>query len=81
MQNAIVPPWEPGQHEPIRPPMVYIEKRLTWEYKQIARNLKSEKPLDEMELNALGKEGWELTGIAQYPPMTCFYFKRQVERE
>lgn len=78
MQHAIIPPREPGQQEPIRPPMIYIEKRLRWEYRQIVRNLENEKPLDETELNALGKDGWEMTGIAQHPPMTYFYFKRQI---
>lgn len=80
MQHALIPPREPGQHEPIRPPMVYIEKSLKWEYKQIVRNLESEKPLDESELNALGEQGWEMTGIAQQPPVTYFYFKRQIEK-
>ena len=60
--------------------MIYVEKQLKWEYKQIARNLESEKPLDETELNALGEEGWELTGLAQQPPITYFYFKRQIEK-
>jgi hypothetical protein len=78
MQHVIIPPREPGQQEPIRPPMIYIEKRLRWEYRQIVRNLENEKPLDETELNALGKDGWEMTGIAQHPPMTYFYFKRQI---
>jgi hypothetical protein len=80
MQHALIPPREPGQHDPIRPPMVYIEKALKWEYKQIVRNLESEKPLDESELNALGEQGWEMTGIAQQPPVTYFYFKRQIEK-
>lgn len=80
MQYAILPPHEPGQPEPIRPPMIYVEKRLKWEYKQVIRNLESEKPLDETELNALGEDGWELTGIVQQPPNTYFYFKRQIEK-
>ena len=41
MQRFLIPPREP-QHEPIRAPMIYIEKRLKWEYKQIVRNLKKE---------------------------------------
>lgn len=74
MNHMLIPP-----HEPVRPPMVYVKKSLQWEYKQIVRDLKTEKPLEEAELNALGQEGWELTGIAQHPPTTYFYFKRQVE--
>jgi len=80
MQHALIPPREPQQHEPIRPPMIYIEKQLKWEYKQIIRDLENEQPLDEAELNALGEEGWELTGMAQHPPQTYFYFKRQIEK-
>ena len=79
MQRTLIPPREP-QHEPVRPPMIYVEKRLTWEYKQIVRDLESEKPLDESELSALGDDGWEMTGIAQHPPLTYYYFKRPSER-
>jgi hypothetical protein len=77
MNHMLIPPREP---DPVRPPMIYIEKQVKWEYKQIIRNLENEKPLDETELNALGKDGWEMTGIAQQPPMTYFYFKRQIEK-
>ena len=78
MQRSLIPPREP-QQEPIRPPMIYVEKRLKWEYKQIVRNLEKEKPLEEEELNKLGEEGWEMTGVVQQPPVTYFYLKRQVE--
>ena len=74
MQHTIIPP-----HEPIRPPMIYIERQLKWEYKQIVRNLESEKPLDETEMNALGEDGWEMTGIAQHALVTYYYFKRPTE--
>ena len=80
MQHAIIPPREPQQREPIRPPMIYVERRLKWEYKQIVRNLKGEQPLDEAEMNALGADGWEMSGVAQHRPMTYFYFKRQIEK-
>ncbi len=79
MNHMLIPPREPEQSEPVRPPMVYIKKRLKWEYKQIVRDLEKEKLLDETELNALGDQGWEMTGLAQDPPKTYYYFKRQVE--
>jgi hypothetical protein len=79
MQHALIPPREP-QNQPIRPPMVYVEKPLKWEYKQVVRNLEKEKSLDEAELNTLGEAGWELSGIAQQRPLTYYYFKRQVEK-
>lgn len=80
MERSLIPPHTPGQQEPIRPPMIFIEKQLKWEYKQIVRNLENEKPLDEAELNDLGKEGWEMTGVVQLPPIIYFYFKRQIEK-
>lgn len=79
MLQALVPPREP-QPEPVRPPMIFIEKSLKWEYKQIIRNLENEALPDEAELNALGEEGWELSGVAQQPPLAYFYFKRLIEK-
>lgn len=79
MNHALIPPREP-QERPVRPPMIYVERQTKWEYKQIVRNLEKEDLLDEAELNRLGEEGWELTGVAQQPPLACFYFKRPVER-
>jgi len=76
MNHAIIPPYEPEQSEHVRTPMVYVKESLKWEYKQIVRNLKKEKPPDETELNALGAEGWEMSGVAQQPPFAYFYFKR-----
>ena len=78
MNRSILPPYDPNK--PVRAPVVYIEKKLKWEYKQISRNHKKEKPLDEAELNALGAEGWELSGIAQHSTNIYFYFKRSVEK-
>ncbi len=79
MNVMLIPPREPQQN-PVRPPMVYVEKPVKWEYKQIVRDLEKEKLLDEAELNELGKEGWELSGTAQLPPLAYFYLKRQVEK-
>ena len=59
--------------------MVYVKKLVKWEYKQIIRDLETEKLLDEAEMNAIGEEGWELTGIAQQSPRTYYYLKRQIE--
>ena len=79
MNHMLIPRREPGQPESVRPPMIYVEKQVKWEYKQIVRNLENEKPLDEMELDLLGKDGWEMTGIAQQSLTIYFYFKRQTE--
>lgn len=80
MNHAIIPPHEPKQPEPVRPPMVYIERPTRWEYKQIVRNLETESPPDEAELNKLGEEGWGLSGVAQKPPFAYFYFKRLIDK-
>lgn len=80
MNHSIIPTREPKQPEPIHPPMVYVKESLKWEYKQITRNLKKEGPLSEAELNALGEDGWEMSGVAQQPPITYFYFKRLVDK-
>ena len=80
MYHMIIPPNEPKPTDPVRPPMLYVKKSLKWEYKQIARDLAKEQPLEEAELNQLGEEGWELSGIAQQPPLTYYYLKRQTEQ-
>ena len=77
MLQALIPPRDP---QPVRPPMIYVEKRTRWEYKQIIRSLDKESLPDETELNALGEEGWELSGVAQQPPLAYFYFKRPIEK-
>jgi hypothetical protein len=79
MNQMLIPPRETG-HEPVRPPMIYIEKQTKWEYKQMIRNLEKESPPDEVELDRLGEEGWEMSGVAQQPPLAYFYFKRLVEK-
>ena len=80
MNSTLIPPYEPKPSASIHPPMVYIEKRMKWEYKQIVRSLKKETPPDEAELNQLGEEGWEMSGVAQQPPLAYFYFKRLIEK-
>jgi len=79
MHHSILPPYEPNQGEPVRPPMVYVEKPLQWEYKQVIRDLDQESFLNEAELNELGKDSWEMSGIAQQQTKVIYYFKRLVE--
>jgi hypothetical protein len=78
MYRALIPPHESKQS--VHAPMVYVEKRSKWEYKQIVRNLKKEGPPGEGELNQLGEQGWEMSGVAQQPPLAYFYFKRLSEK-
>lgn len=70
----------PSEGSPIQPPMIYVSEEPRWEYKQLVRNLEKEQPPTEAELNALGKEGWELAGVLNHSPLVYFYFKRSVIR-
>ncbi len=80
MNHAIIPPREPKQSGSVRPPTIYVKQSITWEYKQIVRNLEMENPPNEAELNALGADGWELSGVTQQAPLAYFYFKRLIEK-
>jgi hypothetical protein len=57
-------------------PMVYVTDKTVWQYKLLTRNLAKEEAPSEAELNALGKDGWELAGIVTDHPIVRFYFKR-----
>jgi len=56
--------------------LVYVKEKAKWEYKVLVRNLGKEQAPDEIELNALGVDGWELAGVASDSPLIYFYFKR-----
>jgi hypothetical protein len=75
--NTLEIPFRPGwpiAGEPrIDPPLVHLEPR--WEYKTITREVATGL-LSEAELNAVGSEHWELTGIVPAGTQVCFYFKR-----
>lgn len=45
---------------------------VEWEYKIV-----SEKRCDEEYINTLGRERWDLVGIAQCPTGSTLYFKRE----
>ena len=55
-------------------PMVYVHERTEWEYRLVTRDL-TNMP-NEDELNAFGKEGWELAGVLVQGGVSHFYFKR-----
>ena len=60
-------------------PIVYVKDNTVWQYKLVTRNLAKADAPTEAELNALGKEGWELAGIVTDHPIVYFYFKRLKE--
>jgi hypothetical protein len=75
MFNKFTLPTQPEiPHVPA--PMVYVQQTSTWEYKQITRDLSSEQTPTVEELNALGKDGWELAGVVTNQSIAHFYFKR-----
>jgi hypothetical protein len=70
-------PFPPGHRERyagrLELPFVPVEPR--WEYRELVR----EAPdlVSEAELNALGAEGWELSGVAPAGRYVHFYLKRE----
>jgi hypothetical protein len=70
----------PVESGSIQPPMIYIKEEPVWEYKQLVRNLAKDQPPSEAELNALGKDGWELAGVFTDSPFVYFYLKRSAIR-
>jgi hypothetical protein len=66
--------------ESAQAPMVYVERKLTWEYKHLVFSLTGGGLPAEDTLNKMGAEGWELAGILTYSRFAHFYFKRPVYR-
>jgi len=76
MNGKLTLPSEPQRIGPLQTPLIYVKEKILWEYKQIVRDLEKESAPDEAELNNLGAEGWEMSGILTIPPHVYFYFKR-----
>ena len=74
----VVPPplLPPPVHHHLAIPQVPIPQATTWEYKHVTRGSRAQ-ALDDEELNALGREGWELAGVVTVGRTTHFYFKRE----
>lgn len=68
------PPAAPHPGTPLEPPSVWVEPR--WEYRDVIRRADDEAPLSEAELNALGREHWELAGVVSAGGVVHYYFKR-----
>ena len=53
-----------------------------WEYKKISANesggLFQRRALSEEDLNALGREGWELVAVSGYESPDTYLFKREL---
>ena len=61
---------------PLTIPMVSVREDDRWEYRRVLRNLRTEEAPTEAELNALGADGWELSGLFSDSPFLYLYFKR-----
>jgi hypothetical protein len=71
-------PWPPVPEPPRTsrlPPTPVVYERGQWEYNVVERKLAEGLPTAD-ELNALGKQGWELTGVVSIADAVQFYFKR-----
>lgn len=59
-----------GEPRSYAPPTPVVFEELgpqRWEYHTITLDLREDEPLDASALNALGKDGWLLTGTLQHP--------------
>lgn len=79
MSSRVEIPFPPRPSSPrvshMEPPWVPVQP--TWEYKELIRNLENEALLTEAELNELGAQHWELTGVLHEDQRVHFYFKRE----
>ena len=73
MVRELIPPRDPRIEE-VHPPAIFIREDLTWEYKQLSRDLDKEQILNEDELNKLGAEGWVLATSVMVDSVVYFYF-------
>jgi hypothetical protein len=55
-------------------PMVHVAP--VWTYRHVQRPLTELGQLSDAELNVLGAEGWELTGVILESGVVHFFFKR-----
>ena len=74
---------QPIQHPPAPPPppaatlpMPIVHVAPTWTYRHIQCPLAELASLSDSELDALGAEGWELTGVVVEGAAVHFFYKR-----
>ncbi len=71
-----IPQPQQVQQPRVQPPTVYVYERQEWEYRVVTKNVAEEPSLSETDLNALGKDGWELVGLVPVQGTVQFVFKR-----
>ena len=70
------PPEPAARPAPFPIPMVSMRDEPRWEYRRIVRNLRTEDPPTEQELDVLGADGWEMTGLFSDSPFLYLYLTR-----
>ena len=68
----------PPRHEPHphpRPDQLFVPVAPRWQYRVMSRD--PDALPTEPELDALGDEGWELTGVSPAGGQVHYYFKRE----
>ena len=75
-KHPLPQPPEPSQPLRVQTPTVYVYEPQQWEYQIISRSVGVEVTISTDELNALGKDGWELVGVVTLPATVQFFFKR-----
>lgn len=68
-------PLEP-QRPPVQPPTVVVYEKERWEYKVVSQGTADDPRAVDDALNALGRDGWEVVGIASLPNAVHVYLKR-----
>ena len=68
----------PQRHPQMQAPTVFVYEKQQWEYKIIRPNTDDARP-SEQELNALGRDGWELVSVIIVEGVAHFYLKRIAE--
>lgn len=78
--RPMIPPLKPPPQEPLEPnspqPMIYLPVQQRWQYKIVTYPQTEASVPTEADLNTLGEQGWELTGVLPAGDSTHFYFKR-----
>jgi hypothetical protein len=75
----LIPQPQAPQQSHVQPaivPIVYVYERQRSEYRVVTKNVAEQPTLSEPDLNALGKDGWELVGVVQVQATVQFVFKR-----
>jgi hypothetical protein len=70
-----VPPVQEPSRPQVQAPTVIVYEQLQWEYRVLRADVTAG-PAEE-QLNALGRDGWELAGVASFADAVHFYLKRQ----